>query len=73
VDDEEDRACPVIRPIAPPLTTPVKIASATSTETFSNADFLNFLIYFALLDMIYLAFAIGSAQPYSEKEGSRTV
>ncbi len=50
-EDEDDKACPVIRPIAPPLISPVKIARATSTETFSKADFLNFRMYFTLLDM----------------------
>jgi len=48
---EDEKACPVIKPIAPPLSAPIKIARATSTETFSKTDFLNFLMYFTLLDM----------------------
>ncbi len=59
VDEEDDSVCPVMRPIAPPLNAPVKIASATSTETFSRADFLNFRAYFMLLDMDLHLFAIG--------------
>jgi hypothetical protein len=51
VEDDDENACPAMRPTAPPLNAPVRSARRTSTETLSNADLFNNRAYFRLLDM----------------------